>query len=293
MTRLKIICLRFVFLLLSILPLSVLRSIGSVVGILAMKLSKRAGKRLRNNLLITKICDETNIDRIACQTSAELGKTLVESVAIAWHRSRLYSANLVLYTIGLDQIKQAAAEGAVVFLTPHIGNFEIAVKSAAAKISNKKFNILYKPTKNPVLNHIMLSGRTEDNINPVPTSRYGVATLLKAIKNKELVGMLPDSVASGGDGVWVEFFGLPVFATTLAAKFTMMPNVKSFVVSSKRVPGGFISEFIPYAPVSHNINIVVQELYKMFEHIVLENPTQYYWSYDRFRVPDKERHKFK
>lgn len=292
MTKIKTFCIKLILTIMSFLPLSILRFIGGFIGIMIMKLSKRTGARLRNNLLVTGISNQKNIDLMYRQTAAELGKTIIESVVIAWHRSKKHSANLVLEIKGLKQIKEAATQGAVVFLTPHIGNFEISLKSAAQNISDKKFNILYKPSKSKLLNQIMFLGRTEDNIKPVPTTVHGVISLIRAIKNKEMIGMLPDSVASSGDGVWVNFFDKPVFATTLAAKLTLMPGVKTFIVSSKRVSKGFVSEFIPYVPQSDKISEVVQELYKVFESIIKDNPTQYYWSYDRFRVPKKEHDSF-
>jgi KDO2-lipid IV(A) lauroyltransferase len=131
----------------------------------------------------------------------------------------------------------------------------------------------------------MYNGRLENNIKPVPTNKHGVMSLFRALRNNEFVGMLPDSVASHGDGVWTNFFGQKVFATTLAAKFILLDNVTTFIVTSARVNGGFIVEYIPFVPESNNIANVVQEVYNILERVVLQNPTQYYWSYDRFRIP--------
>jgi KDO2-lipid IV(A) lauroyltransferase len=281
----KLFILQIVLKLLSFLPLSCLRAIGSYVGVIAIKLSKRSSKRLRANLLITGMCTEEQVGQFATDTAKELGKTLVESAAIAWQKSTLDCAKLVKHGDNFEKVKAAVAAGPTIFLTPHIGNFEISLQAVAAQMPDKYFNILYKPEKDHVLNTIMKNGRSAPNINPVPTTRIGVAKLLRALKQGEAVGILPDNVASGGDGVWVNFFGKKVFATTLAAKMLLFEGATTFLVFSKRVEEGFTVEYMPYAPRSRDISVIVQEIYTIIEGMVLKAPTQYYWSYDRFRVP--------
>jgi KDO2-lipid IV(A) lauroyltransferase len=273
--------------ILAFLPLAILRKLGAFIGIIALRLSKRSGKRLRENLLKTGIANATNVDKVARNTAISLGQTLIETMCIAWHRSKKYNASLIKGVIGFEEVmKIAQTDTPIVFLTPHIGNFEIALKYTACHIA-KEFTILYKPSKSKWQDDMMKEGREEDNIVPVPTNRNGVMTLVKKLRANGLVGILPDSVASSGDGVWVKFFDQPVFATTLAAKMVLFPKSRAFIVGSRRVKGGFNLEFIPFQTISTDVVEVVQEIYQVIERLVLEAPTEYYWSYDRFRVPDR------
>jgi KDO2-lipid IV(A) lauroyltransferase len=281
----KLFILKLIFRLLSYLPLSVLRVCGGTIGIIAVKFSKRSGKRLRANLLATGICTEENVDKIARDAAKEWGKTIIESVTIAWQRPASKCMELALQRSNFEQVLAAIKRGPVIFLTPHIGNFEIGIKATSAIETDSVFNILYKPSKDPVFNAIMLGGRTEKNINPVPTTRHGVAHLLRALKSGGIVGILPDNVASGGDGVWVDFFGKKVYATTLAAKLILLPGTTTFFTSTLRVKEGFVIDYMPYVPQTTEVTQVVQDLYKMLEGMILKTPTQYYWSYDRFRAP--------
>ena len=281
----KLLIIKLIFRLLSYLPLSVLRGLGGVIGIISVKFSKRSGKRLKANLLATGICTEENVDKVAQDAAREWGKTIIESVTIAWQRPATKCMELALQRSNFEQVLAAIKHGPVLFLTPHIGNFEIGIKATSAIVTDSVFNILYKPSKDPVFNAIMLGGRTEANINPVPTTRHGVVQLLRALKSGGIAGILPDNVASGGDGVWVDFFGKKVYATTLTAKFILFPSVTTFFTSTLRVKEGFVIDYIPYVPQTTEVALIVQDLYKMLEVMVLETPTQYYWSYDRFRVP--------
>lgn len=278
--------LRGLIKLLSYLPLSVLRSLGGIIGIIAMKLSKRSSKRLRANLIITGMCTEENANEMAKKTAMELGKTLVETTCIAWQRTKEQNAKLIVKAKNFDIMEKELLSGKpIVFLTPHISNFEIALKYTASKIP-RVFTVLYKPSKDQWFNDMMIKGRTEDNIKPVPTNRQGVFTLAKDLRAGGVIGVLPDSIASSGDGVWVEFYGKKVFATTLAAKMAMTPGAVSFIVATIRVKGGFEVEYIPFTPSSSDIATVVQDIYHVIEKVVLQAPEQYYWSYDRFRVPN-------
>ena len=288
--RIKFWIVKLLLKTIALLPLYFIRSLGLVVGMVMLKISRRQTERLKKNLLRTNICNKDSVETMMVKTSQNLGMTLVETLSIAWQRSKKNNFKLCQENIGFDQVKLVSANGdPILFLTPHIGNFEIVLKSVA-QVLNKKFTVLYKPDKNQWWNELMVAGRTEDNISPVPTTKKGVLATIRALKNQEFVGILPDSIASQGDGVWVDFFGNRVFATTLSAKLALMPGVKTFIVGAYRSKNGFAAEYISYTPTSDSVNNTVQEIYHVIEKIVEHAPEQFYWSYDRFRAPDHAPH---
>ena len=272
--------------ILSYMPLWFLRALGSLVGLVAIKLSQKSYKRLCDNLIATKMATLDNVDDIAKKTAKELGKTLIETTTIAWHRSKKYNASLIKKSTGFEHMESVLNSGRpVVFLTPHISNFEIALKATAFH-TKRNITVLYKPSKEKWFNQMMIDGRTETNVKPVPTTRMGVLTLAKDLRAGGVIGVLPDSIASSGDGVWIEFFGKKVFAPTLAAKMVLTPDIETFIVPAKRVSGGFSVKYIPFKPVDTDVTNTIRDIYKVIEESILEAPEQYYWSYDRFRVPD-------
>jgi KDO2-lipid IV(A) lauroyltransferase len=277
---------RFILKSLAYLPLPCLRYLGRMLGILMSSCSKRAYQKLKNNLLRTNICDESDIVKLSRIVSMHLGMMLVETVCISWYRSKQYNFHLCNKISGFTEVEKVCEAGfPVLFLTPHIGNFEVVLKRTAYLLQKKKFTVLYKPDKNKWWNKLMLDGRLEDNIVAVPTNKKGILSIFKALKNREVVGILPDSIASEGDGVWTDFFGNRVFATTLAAKLALMPGVKTFIVASVRNSTGFEANYIPFSATSNNITKTVEEIYQIIEEIVKKHPEQFYWSYDRFRIP--------
>jgi len=80
-----------------------------------------------------------------------------------------------------------------------LGNFELALKYYLYNLP-LDIKFLYKPTKNPIINQIMLDGRKESNASPEPTNSKGVRTLMKHFQDGGDIGILPDNVAAGGSG---------------------------------------------------------------------------------------------
>ena len=282
----KKIIINSILSLLSKLPLSMIRALGSCVGLISLKLSNKSAKRLPHNLLITGLATPETVAKMTKDTAKALGMTLAESALIAWQKDKK-RINKLLHVDeeSFGEVKRLMESGKnVVFLTPHIGNFEVAVKYFSYHLP-MNIQILYKPSKDPVIEEIMLEGRRESNITPVPTNRKGVLSLMKHLKSGESIGILPDNVASGGDGEWVKFFGQDVYATSLSAKICQIPDTHVVIVSSIRTPKGFFSKCVTFKPQSMETQPIMQELYHEIEKLVREAPEQYYWSYDRFRHP--------
>ena len=277
--------------LFSYLPLSAIRALGGTIGLISLHFSKKSAKRLPHNLLITGLATPETVAQMTRDTAKALGMTLAEAALIAWAKNRKRISKLSEVDQSFYDVKKLLEQGKnIVFLTPHIGNFEVAVKYFAYHLP-MDLQILYKPSKDLVVDDIMLNGRTESNIKPVPTNRRGVVSLMKHLKSGGCIGILPDNVASSGDGEWVKFFGQDVYATSLAAKICQIPDTTVVIVQNLRTKTGFSSKCIPFQPISSETQVIMQELYVAIEKLVREAPEQYYWSYDRFRHPNSAKPK--
>ena len=69
-----------------------------------------------------------------------------------------------------------------------------------------------------ILRPIVESGRAADGLRLAPAEMRGVRMLMKAMKDREVVGILPDQVPSRGEGVWAPFFGRWAYTMTLPAR---------------------------------------------------------------------------
>mgnify|MGYP006173771561 CR=1 FL=1 len=178
---------RFLLRLAARLPLSLAHAMGSVLGWTLYGMSPTYRRHLRENLAQAGFADA----RVRRQAIAAAGRMLAELPAL-WFRPHERVVALVKEVEGLDAALAAHAQGRpVVFLTPHMGCFEVAAQYAASRMP---ITVLYRPPKIGWLEPLMHEGRARPNVRLVPADVSGVRAVLAALKRGESAGFLPDQV---------------------------------------------------------------------------------------------------
>jgi KDO2-lipid IV(A) lauroyltransferase len=184
-----------------------------------------------------------------------------------------------------DVVEAAIGEGhGLVMLTPHLGGFEIIPRVLAQHFPA---TILYRPSRQAWLNEVVEEGRAYPNMHFVPTNLNGVRQMTRALTRGEAIGILPDQVPSGGEGVWVPFFGRPAYTTPLPARLANRNNtpVVMFTAMRKGLGQGWLMQATRLAPLSEDANTAAAELNVAIENAVLVAPEQFIWSYNRYKHP--------
>ena len=184
-----------------------------------------------------------------------------------------------------DVVEAAIGEGhGLVMLTPHLGGFEIIPRVLAQHFPA---TILYRPSRQEWLNEVVEEGRAYPNMHFVPTNLNGVRQMTRALTRGEAIGILPDQVPSGGEGVWVPFFGRPAYTTPLPARLANRNNtpVVMFTAKRKDIGAGWLMQATRLAPLSEDATIAAAELNVAIENAVLLAPEQFIWSYNRYKHP--------
>ena len=272
-----------VFRLLALLPLSALHSLGALLGRLTYTASTQYAARTRENLRQAGIMkDEAAYRSTLSATIAEAGKGITE---LAWVWGRPYDevVGKVRECVGLEHIIAAQERGkGIIFLTPHLGCFEISALYAARRVP---ITVLYRPPKLGFLEGMMRSGRERGQAKLAKADVSGVRLLYKARKRGEAIGLLPDQVPSQGEGEWADFFGRPAYTMTLAGRLAESSDATVLIAYSERLPHGqgYVIHVEPLAldftaPVPPQINAAL-------EHVIRACPEQYLWSYNRYKIP--------
>jgi KDO2-lipid IV(A) lauroyltransferase len=261
------------------LPLRVLHALGSVLGWAMYGISPTYRRHLRENLAQAGLNDA----RVRRAAIASAGRMLLELPAI-WFRPREALLELVRKTEGLEAVLAARDAGKpLLFLTPHMGCFEIAAQYATRHMP---ITVLYRRPKLAWLDPLMRAGRERDKVRLVPADLSGVRELYAALKRQEAVGFLPDQVPGIGEGEWAEFFGRPAYTMTLAARLAGRDNVACFLVYARRLPRGAGYELV-LRPLPESLpgETPVRRLNRALEALVRECPEQYLWGYNRYKTP--------
>ena len=277
--------LRVLLQAIALLPLRVLHLVGALAGRATRRLSPRFRRLLSENLACSGLAPASGPEREGMErrVAAEIGKGLLELPAV-WFRSPRRIERLVVDPGEWNLVDDAMRNGrGLLFLTPHLGCFEIAASYAALRLP---LTVLYRPPKLAWLEPLMRSARTRGQGRIAPTSLAGVRRLLKALRSGEAVGVLPDQVPGFGEGAWAPFFGRMAYTMTLIGRLQKATGCAVILACSRRLPGGrgFRLEFEALAEDLDGLEGPAR-LNRAVERVIRRCPEQYLWSYNRFKVP--------
>jgi KDO2-lipid IV(A) lauroyltransferase len=186
---------------------------------------------------------------------------------------------------------QAYASGqGVLFLTPHMGCFEVTAQALALRFSDVHgpLTVLYRPARHAGLAEVMTLARARPGLEAVPTTLTGVRQMIKALRSGRAVGLLPDQVPPEGMGQWAPFFGQAAYTMTLAARLALQTRAQVVLIWGERLSWGRGYRLHTQAlqqPLSHDLEAAVVQINQAMESLILQCPTQYIWGYARYKNP--------
>ena len=267
------------FRLLSRLPLWLLHGLGAVVGWGVFVSSGSYRRRFLSNARSAGLRFDqwrAAVGAAGC-LAVELPRLWVgRPVALRWQ--------------GAHWIDEALARGqGVVFITPHLGCFEITAQAYAARYGKTHpMTALYRPARQAWLAALEASARARPGLHTAPTTLAGVKQMLKALKRGECVGLLPDQVPPLHQGVWAPFFGQPAYTMTLAARLAQQTGALTLLAWGERLPWGrgYVVHALPAQAIeAASGHDAVVRMNQTLEALVLQHPRQYLWGYARYKQP--------
>ncbi len=269
--------------LLAFLPLPWMHRVGAVLGWLTWSLSPTYRRHFKEQSTQAGY----RFEQVRAAVAAA-GCQALESFRV-W-----FAAPMPVQWNGLQHIEAAYAQGqGVVFLTPHLGCFEITAPSCAAHFgaSHGPLTVLYRPARQAWLRDLLRHARERQHMKAVPTNMDGVRQLLKALRRGEAIGLLPDQVPPEGMGVWSDMWGRPAYTMTLAARLALQTQAAVVLAWGERLPRGQ-GYCIHVEPLGHaldpDLNAAVAQLNRAMERLIRQCPQQYLWGYGRFKQPRQE-----
>lgn len=261
------------------LPLAWLHALGGVLGRVVYLGSPTYSRRLRENLRASGVCAPENLQTLQQQVVAETGKGAIELAAL-WFASDAKIEQWA-HCDTWPRVERARQAGqGIVFLTPHLGGFEICAQYIAQRMP---ITVLYRPPKLRWLEPLMIEGRSRWQTTVAPANLRGVRLFIKALRNGGAVGLLPDQTPGVGEGEWADFFGRPAYTMTLVRRLQQATNALVVMVHAERLPHGagyqLLFEVLPTE------NFDEAALNRAIEAVVRRCPAQYLWGYNRYKVP--------
>lgn len=269
-----------IFKALASLPLPLLHNLGALVGWLVWLLSPTYRRNFARHI------EQAGMTQAKAAAIAEAGKALLELPKI-WLRPQEEVVARVVRVSGWELVDAASAAGrGILFLTPHLGCFEISAQYYAAR---KPITVLYRRPKQDWLAPLIEQGRGA-HLTLAPADLGGVRRLLRALKKGEAVGILPDQVPGNGEGAWLPFFGRPAYTMMLAARLAdAVPGGATVLLAfAERLHygAGFHLRLLPLsAKLEGDLAQRAAQLNREIEAVIRLCPEQYLWGYNRYKIP--------
>jgi len=267
------------FRLLAYLPLPMLQAIGRMVGNAAYAWSGKYRSRLRANAAQAGYPDAA----FARHAAAEAGAMVAEMPKV-WFCNDVSLAKVVSDDDHVVQTARAERRG-ILFLTPHLGCFEITARYLARTMP---MTVMFRPPRQRVLAPLLQTARNTSAVNAVPATLQGVREFVRALRRGESVGMLPDQAPSHGEGVWAPYFARMAYTMTLPGRLATQTHAAVILTAAERLPKGrgWRIHYVRLPePLPQNTEAQAALINTAMEDLIRRFPQQYLWSYNRYKTP--------
>lgn len=273
---------------LGLIPHPVARAIGRVLAALAYRFW---GRLRRVGMFNLKLAFPDWTDQQRRQVLRKLFRGFGRMLADFAHHPRIRRDNierLIIYD-GFEAYAQAHKEGkGVLYLTAHFGNWELS--SFAHGVYGHPLSFIVRELDNPLVDRLINAYRCLSGGRAIE-KRDAAREVLKTLHRGEAVGILSDQNMLLGDGVFVNFFGVPACSTTAPARFARKTGavvlftltiwdekLRKYRLRFERVP------WIRREDPEEEILVNTQNYARLLEEHVRRYPEQWLWVHRRWKT---------
>lgn len=190
---------------------------------------------------------------------------------------------------GGEHIEEARARGrGVLFLTAHLGNWEMTGTALAAR--GLRVHAVGRRLSNPLVDHRVTTLRQHFGVRVI-SHRGAARPVLKALSKGELVGFLIDQKPLAHEAIPSRFFGRPVATNPGLALLALKSGAPVVPGFCERRGAELAMRALPALdpPSEGSLDERVREFTRRFDAVieaaVRRTPEQWFWVHRRWRLP--------
>ena len=280
--RIEFLSLLLIGALFNVLPEKAVYAIVRMLGLIAfhvVRIRRRTTlENLRNSL--GDVLNEAELEKIAAEAYVNTGMTFAEMLffqRLVWmvpSRTDMTEISLL--------IREYEKGRGVVLVSGHFGNWELNL----AVIGKYGFPLtaVAKKQSNPLVDEYINRNRITGTLRLVTTGAP-LKQLIRALRNKEIVGLISDQDA-GRKGVFVDFFGRPASTPRGGAELALRYNIPIIVMATVRTsPGHYkvIAREVDVCP-DDTVETLTRRYTIILENTIRDYPEQYFWMHKRWKT---------
>ncbi len=274
-------CLR---LLSRMIPFPAAVALGGVLGHAAYYVLPRdRGRAVQHLTMVFPDRDSAWIRVTARRMYGHLGRSLLEVLALTPRK-----IDFLVEWEGREKLKQTLKIGkGLIFVTGHIGNWEIMAAAVAAQCP---LSVIAAPIEPEALNETIIHLRADLDIRTIVRSRKdSTKELIRVFRENRVLGLLIDQ-DTDVDGVFVDFMGKPAWTPSAAAYMAIKFGAPVVFGYIHRIPGNR-HRIVIEGPIDlaitgdtkKDIEMNTSLLTKRIEQIIMQYPEQWVWMHRRWR----------
>jgi len=185
---------------------------------------------------------------------------------------------------GMEHVQEIIDAGTgMIVAAPHCGSWEMLNLYLHSK---GKAAILYKPSRHPDFDAILIEKRRRGGADMVPATASGLRKMFKLLTEGHFVALLPDQEPTGGGGQFAPFFGVEAMTGVLLPRMAQRTGAPVIFAVCERRKGGrycvhlFKTDESVY---SENMREALTTVNRGIEQCIEVDTEQYLWAYKRFR----------
>lgn len=265
------------------LPWFIQRRLGAGIGRLAYRFAVMRVDDTRINLaLCFPEKSESEREDMVKDVFRNAGIGIFETLN-AWFLSVDYYRNKSEF-IGAEHYHAAEALGrGVLLIGAHYSTLDLNGTLAAQHIH---VDCVYRPQKNPVLNYVMLKGRTGSQGRMI--SHLDMRALLRGFKENRHIWYAIDQDYGRQHAVFAPFFGIPAATLNTPSRFARINQAPVLFIGVQRL-GDKQRYRVTFTPIMENFPsdddlADATRINAELEKLIRQAPTQYMWFHRRFKT---------
>jgi len=263
------------------LPLAWVRAMGTALGLLLYVLVFPRRRVVDINL---RLCfpqwSEARRREVARQVFIRFAQSFLDR-AWLWHADPEVVRRRIVVTGAVQEF--AGSEPAIVF-APHFLGLDAGATGLTQQVARPSL-ALYTRQSNAVVDAWVLAGRARFGARLVSHSE-NVRELVWAVREGEVLYLLPDMNFGPEDSVFVPFYGVPAATVPSLSRLARLGRAKVIPVVTRMRPYGYevqVHEAWNDFPTSDAVADTALMNRRLQEYIN-EAPQEYYWVHKRFKT---------
>jgi KDO2-lipid IV(A) lauroyltransferase len=262
-------------------PLPWVRGLGAVLGLVLYALVLPRRRIVLTNLaLCFPDMPEAERRRLARQSFVYFAQTWLDRSWL-WHGS----PEQLRQRLRLHGALQAfEGQRPTLVFCPHFYGLDAAATAINMNV-DRDFTSIYTPQANALVDAWVKAGRLRMGRVRLFNRSDGVKEIVSALREGQVLYLLPDMDFGADGSVFVPFFGVPAATVPSISRFARLGRAQVLTVVPRLTPHGYDIELLPAWQNFPSGDLEADTVHgnRVLEGLVLGMPAQYFWVHKRFK----------